>query len=225
MFRRFKRALDEALEKIGITEEDVDQLLDAMRDELIDTKAQIPQMESHIEALEREGVRERDRIEDCVRRASQAEAIGDQETMEVAVRFAEQHRSRLHVAEQKLEAAQAELVLKRREAEEMTGQLKEAIKNRGALAAQARRAKTIESTRGVSGHKVIDEFDRMADRTERGLDVDDAEKELDREMAGEEAAPDWKDVERRYDRTEREAEADAMLEEMKRRMGMDYDES
>ena len=217
--------MDEALEKIGITEDDVDQILDAMRDELIDTKAQIPQLETHIEALERERVREREKIEDCIRRASQAEAIDDKETLEVAVRFAEQHRSRLDVVEQKLEAAQAELVLKRREAEEMTGQLKEAIKNRGALAAQARRAKTIESTRGVSGHKVLDEFDRLADRTERGFEVDDAEKELDREMAGEKPIPDWNDADRRFDRSEREADAEAMLEELKRRMGMDSDDS
>jgi len=116
-------------------------------------------------------------------------------------------------------------VLKRREAEEMTGQLKEAITNRGALAAQARRAKTIESTRGVSGHKVLDEFDRLADRTERGFEVDDAEKELDREMAGEKPIPDWNDADRRFDRSEREADAEAMLEELKRRMGMDSDDS
>lgn len=224
MFKRLKRALDEALEKIGVTEDDVDRLLGAMREELIDTKAQVPELERHLAGLEKEREREREKVQDCVRRATQAEEIGDSETMEVAVRFAEQHRARLHVLEQKVEATRSELAMKRREVAEMTEQLKEAMSQRDALAAQARRARTIENTRG-SGRDAVDEFDRMADRMSRGVETSDAEEELDRELSGREDEPDWRDVERQFDRKEREANAEQLLEELKRRMGMEDDEA
>jgi phage shock protein A len=218
------RALDEALDKLGVTDDDVDQLLDAMRHELIDTKASIPDLERHLAGLEREHARELDKIEECVRRATQAEEIGDTETMEVAVRFAEEHRSRRQVLEQKIETTRAEIALKREEVVTMTAQLKEAMKRRDSLAAQARRARTIETTRG-SGRDALDEFERVADRTGRGADVSDAAEELDRELEGD-AAPseEWKSVERHYDKSEREASAERLLRELKRRMGVDSDE-
>ncbi len=224
MFRRLMRALDEALDKLGVTDDDVDRLLDAMRHELIETKATIPDLEAHLAALEREHARERDKIEECVRRATQAEEIGDMETVKVAVRFAEQHRSRRQVLEQKIETTGAEITLKREEVDTMTAQLKEAMKRRDSLAAQARRARTIETTRG-SGRDVIDEFDRAADRMDRGFDVSDAAEELDRELEPD-AAPreQWESVERRYDKAEREADAERLLRELKRRMGLDSDE-
>ncbi len=195
-----------------------------MRHELIETKASIPDLEAHLASLEREHARERGKIEECVRRATKAEEIGDMDTVEVAVRFAERHRARRLVLEQKIETTRAEILLKREEVDTMTAQLKEALKRRGSLAAQARRARTIETTRG-SGRDVIDEFDRAADRMGRDFDVSEAEEELDRELEPD-AVPreNWESVERRYDKSEREADAERMLRELKRRMGMDSDE-
>ena len=74
-------------------------------------------------------------------------------------------------------------------------------------------------------HVQIDEFDRAADRMDRGADVSDAVEELDRELEPDSGPrEDWESVERRYDKAEREADAERLLRELKRRMGMDSDE-
>lgn len=222
MFRRLKRALDDALSKLeakrgAATEEEVDRLLAAMREELVEAKASVPELEERIRSLERERDAERKRAEDCVRRAVQAESIGDGETVEVAERFAKEHLARGEVLEQKVEAARAELALRREEVARMTAQLKDARARRDALAIQARRARTMEKTHGA-GSDALEEFERAAERISRPSDVEAAERQLDRELGlGREEAPADPEAERLY----REARAEEMLQELKRRMGLE----
>lgn len=222
MFRRLKRALDDALSRLEAragpgTEEEVDRLIAAMREELIETKASIPGLEGQIRSLERQRDAEEKRAEECVRRAAQAEAIDDGETVEVAERFAREHLARVQVLEQKIEAAKSELVLRREEVARMTSQLKDARARRDALAIQARRARTMEKTRGA-GTDALEEFERAAERISRPSEVEVAERELDRELGlGREATPADPEAERLY----REARAEEMLRELKRRMGLE----
>ncbi len=222
MFRKVKRLLDQALDNLeskldGVSDDDIDRLIRAMRDELVETKTRIPELEAHLESLLLQADREKERAEDCERRAVQAEKIGDTETLDVARRFEAQHRHRLEVLVMKAEATRAEVLQHKDEVEQMTSQLKEAMARRDSIGVQARRAKAIETR--TSGFDAVDEFDRMAERVGRESDVDSARRELDEELDPLASRPYRRDY--RSDKTQREAEAEEMLRELKRRMGMD----
>jgi phage shock protein A len=220
MFGKLKTKLDQLLTSLenragANPGEDITRLLAGMREELIEAKATIPELEKHIESYGKLRQRELQRAADAERRGRQAAEIDDAETVEVAARFELKHLSRAEVFEQKAEAAVAELALQRRNVKEMTVQLKSAMKNRGALAAQARRARATGNLRG-GAQSSVDEFDRM----EREIEDDELEASaaLDVEDAlggmGDAAyAPDPEEL------------ADAQLEELKRRMARGTDDS
>ncbi|MFV1986385.1 MAG: PspA/IM30 family protein [Gemmatimonadota bacterium] len=219
MFRRIKRLLDQTLDHLesmidDVTDDDVDRLIRAMRDELVETKARIPELETLPAPLIARADREKAEAEACDRRAAQALEIGDAETQEVAERFAGQHRQRLEVLVMKAETTRQEILQHRDEAEQMTEQLKDAMARRDTIGIQQRRARAIENK--TSRFDSVDAFDRMADRMEGAADVNDAARELDFELD-----PLSEPPRRDYasDRAMREAKAEDLLEELKRRMG------
>ncbi len=166
MFRKLRRKIEQALDALekrspSDAREDIDRLLAGMREELIEAKASLPELEKQIRALRALRTRELGLAEDCVRRALQAERIGDVETRDVARQFEEKHRSRVLVYDSKIEAAEAELVLQTRTVSEMTGQLKSALARREALAAQARRSRATDALRGGRA-SAVDSFDDIA---------------------------------------------------------------
>ncbi len=213
MFKKLRRKLEQALQSLedrvpGDPSEEIQRLLAGMREELIEAKAVIPQLEKQIEQYGLLRQSELKKAEDAKRRGTQAAAIGDAETVEVAARFQAQHRSRAEVYEQKTEAAVAELALQRRNVKEMTAQLKTAIRQRDALVAQSRRARATGNLRGGAASSV-EAFDRM----ER--EIEDEELGASAAMDVEEAlggpgdggfAPDPDEL------------AEIQLEELKRRM-------
>jgi phage shock protein A len=215
MFRKLKGRLEDLLsaleERAGADPgDDITRVLAGMREELIEAKATIPELEKQITALGRLREREIERSKDAARRGGQAAGIGDQETVDVAARFELKHLERAEVYQQKLEAAQAELSLQQRNVREMTTQLKSAMKRREALIAQARRARATEGLRGGAASSV-DEFERMAREIEddeveasAAMDLQDALDGLD--GSGRSFAPDPEDL------------AAVQLEELKRRM-------
>ena len=217
MFRRLRRFLDDALSSLeersgGTSEEDVERLLVAMREELVEAKARLPELERQVRGIEARRVAELKRAEDAVRRADQAQAIGDSETVEVAVRFAEQHKSRAEMLLQQREAAEAELNLKRIEIEEMTVQLKSARSQKDVLVARARRSKTKQRLHDASGG-AAGAFDRFEDALTRDADLASAQEEVESDLGGDD--PELDELERmpRY-----EFEADELLEKLKRNM-------
>ncbi len=219
MFRKLRQALEEALDRLegsggGVSDDDIVRVLRAMREELVDTKARIPELEGLIESLRRERERERGKVEECVRRASQAEEIGDTETLEVAVKFAERHKLRLEVVEQKIEATKADLAMHHADIARMTEELKRAMKRRDALEVQARRAGTIETLRG-SGSDAVDEFERTVEKIDREAELSVAEEALDRDLDDRRS---WT-ADPALERARREENAERMLRELKRRMG------
>ncbi len=221
MFERIRRMLDQALDHLeskidDVSDDDVDRLIRAMRDELVETKARVPELESLLQSQIRQADREKEQARVADRRAAQAEEIGDTETVEVARRFAAQHRQRLEVLVMKAETTRADILQTRDEVGQMTEQLKEAMARRDSLGVQQRRAKAIEN-RG-SRFDSVDAFDRMAEKMEGASDVDEARRELDRDLDPLSEPP------RRDYNTERgirEANAEEMLRELKRRMGAD----
>jgi len=247
MFERLRRAMESALQALeartGDPGEDLDRLLAGMREELIAAKAGIPEIEKQIAGFERAGQVERRKLEECVRRVEQARAIDDAETVEVALRFAEGHRARVLVAEQKLEAARAELAAERLSVERMLEQLKEATARRDALAIRARRAR--EGAGASQDSSLLNEFDRFAERIERHDEVQAARRELDADeelggvggsSGGAEAETSGADASRTDDSRmdasltdaphtlDREALAELQLAELKRRMVAEKEE-
>lgn len=221
MFGRLRQALEDALDRLDArfgpeAGEDVERILAAMREELIETKARIPELEALLERHERQRAAEKRRAEDCVRRASQAERIGDAETVEVAERFARQHLERVAVLERKIEATRADIAFHRSEAKEMAEQLRDAMARRDALGIQARRARAIE--RGQEAGEAASAFDSMMDRADRDAEVEAARRALDLDL--EPAARDATSV-RDFEGLDREANAERLLRELKRRMGVD----
>lgn len=220
MFRRLRDAIERALSRLEgdeVTRDDLDRVIAAMREELIERKAAIPQLEANVRAAEKEKAAERRRAEDCVRRADQAGKIGDAETVRVAEEFAKRYLARVEVLERKIAAARAELAQERDEVARMTEALKEAISRRDVLLVQARRARAMDRA-GGGAREAIEELERIFERSERPAEMADARRELEEALGGRaEAAA----VDRELDRAGREAEADAMLSELKRRMGIE----
>ena len=148
-------------------------------------------------------------MEVCERRAMLAERIGDAETVRVAREFGAKHREKAAVLEQKVAAAEAELALRRREADEMVVRYKEAETNRFALLAQLRRTAATERMREANAGETgaFADFARMEEKVEHGASYVDALDELD------ESPPPTRDPSAsRQDLEER-------LRELKRRMG------
>lgn len=221
MFNRLRKTLDEALRKLEDAfgagpEEEIDDLLRAMRSELIQTKARIPEIEGQIKSHRRRLMAELQKVEECERRASQAEAIDDEETVRVAMEFKAKHVSRAEVAQQRLEAAEADLALQKQTVVEQMAQLKSASARKDAIAAQARRGRATESLRG-GGESAVDDFDRLEEQLTRDADMHDASRELD-EALGDYPADDLLD-----EPLDPAALADQQLRELKRRMADEQD--
>jgi phage shock protein A len=184
MFKKLKDAIDGALSALEGRSGDaanVDELLGGMRQELIEAKAALPRLEAGIEKLQQLQAQERRRAEDCVRRAGQAQEIGDEETLRLAVEYAERHRERVRVYDEKLAAARSELALQRRTVDEMKDQLKSAMTHRDVLKIRARRSATSESLRDA-GQSAAARFDRMAEEIEDEATRAEASRELDEEL-------------------------------------------
>jgi phage shock protein A len=220
MFKKLRAKLDQllsSLEDRAVADPgaEITDLLAGMREELVEAKATIPELERQIESLGQLRRRELQRASDAARRGRQAAEIGDQETVDVAARFEAQHRSRAEVYEQKTEAAVAELALQRRNVSEMTVQLKSALKNRDALVARARRARATGNLRGGTASSV-DEFERMA----RAIEDDELETtamaDMDDALGGGTGGPVYG--------PSPEELAEAQLEELKRRMSEGADD-
>ena len=210
--------VDEALDRMeakqdGVSEDDIDRVIYAMREELVETRARITELEDLLKSQLVQADREKEAARTAERRAARAAEIGDAETVEVANRFAARHRQRLEVLVIKAEATQAELQQHRDEAAQGAEQLKGAMARRDSLGVQQRRAKAIRHS--ASRFDSVDAFDRMADKMQGRTDLDDATREVEEALDPSPRAP------RRdfaAERELREARADAMLEELKRRM-------
>jgi phage shock protein A len=187
-------------------EDQVVEILSAMRREMVDARATLPLLQEHVAAAERELARERTALDDAVRRGGLAQKIGDAETVRVAAEFADRHRRRIAVLEEKVRAARAEHELRGLEVQDMMRRYKEADLNRFALLNEMRRAQAGQRLR-EAGATTDDDFARACDRIESEAAYNDAIDELSGMDPTPPPTSSADDVEER-------------LREMKRRMGM-----
>ncbi|HET7464346.1 MAG TPA: hypothetical protein VFJ82_24015 [Longimicrobium sp.] len=203
----FSQAWDSFIAEVGKREpeDQVAGLLGAMRREMVEARAQVPLLETHYKAAIVELERERKRLEETERRGAMAQRIGDAETVRVAGEFAEKHRRRVAVLEEKVRAAKAEWELRQQESTEMMAKYKEAEANRFALLGELRRQGARARIDEAGGGALNDDFDRFAQKIEDESAYDEALRGLDGD-----------DV----PRPSPVSDVDARLEELKRRMGM-----
>ena len=125
MFERLRDAVRAALEA-ATPPGDLRELARQMREAVVDAKVAVQEMRAALARTEIELKVEAQRLSDAERRGRLAGEIQDQETVEVAERFAARHRERVAVLERKLAAQREELSLAERDLAEMQGQLKSA---------------------------------------------------------------------------------------------------
>lgn len=184
-------------------EDQVAELLSAMRREWVAARADLPLLAERIEQARRELARERELLAQTERRGKLAEGK-DAETVRVAAEFAVRHRERIGVLEQKVAAAEAEQALRGREVEEMKQRYTEADGNRFALLAEIRRRQT-RARMGMGAEDTAGSFDDFGRMEEKISDADAyaaALDELDFDRPAPPPPPD--DVEERLRRLKRE---------------------
>jgi phage shock protein A len=205
--KMFSQAWDSFTTEVGKRdpEDHIAGLLGAMRREMVEVRAQVPLLEQNYKAAILELERERKRLEDTERRGAMAQRINDAETVQVAEEFAEKHRRRVAVLEEKVRAAKAEWELRQQESQEMMVKYKEAETNRFALLGELRRQGARARIDSAGGGPLGDDFDRFAQK----IDDDAAYGDALRDLEGGDAP-----------RPSPASDVDARLEELKRRMGM-----
>lgn len=211
--RLFSRTWDTFITELGRRdpEDEVVGLLGAMRREMVDARAALPMYEEHQRAAEAELLREQRALEDAVRRGGLAQKINDAETVRVAAEFAERHRKRVAVLEEKVRAARAERELRAQEVQDMMRRYKEADGNRFVLLNEVRRARSQQRIDGMMGGQEFDDFDRAAEKMESEIAYGDALDELN----GLDPTPPPPPP----SQTSIHDDVEARLQELKRRMG------
>jgi phage shock protein A len=206
--RLFRKSVDAFRTELSRREpeDQVADLLSGMRREMVAARAAIPLLEEDVRRLRADLESERLLLEQCERRLSMAERIGDDETVRVAREFAERHRERETVLQKKEQAAAAELALRSREAEEMHRKYQESDRNRFTLVSQLRRQQAAEKMR----ERLHDESGPFADFAR----MEDAVRDSEAHAA---AAREF-DVERDSPPPPR-SDLEERLQELKKRMG------
>lgn len=219
MFEELRAAFRQAIENFNRelhrdqVPETMDRLLAGMQRELVDAKALISELEGQVQRARGEARTEAEQADVCRRREEMARRIDDAETADLAARYAERHRKRQALLEQKVQALDEELAFRRKDAEEMLARLKEARTEREGLSATTGRTQARRSL--DEADDLFSELDRMAEQIEgegRAADAAEALDDLDLDRAS--------DFHVEIDRPPAQPpDVDAALAELKRRMG------
>jgi phage shock protein A len=223
MFEDLRAAFREALDnfdrelKRDQVPESVDRLLDGMKSQLADEKAEVRGLEAELEKAVAASARERDAGVTCRRREKMARDIGDEETANLAAQHAVRHEGHHAVLERKAQAMREELDFRRKSVEDMSAQLTEAIGRRGALGATAGRTDARQALSDADD--LFDELDRMAEKMTGEEAHADTARELDSvELLGADVS-DFDAALREEPPPREQLDVDAALAELKRRMG------
>ena len=214
MFDNLRRAFKEAVDNFhremdrDAIPEAVDGLLRGMRKEAVETKAALEGLKEQLATARKRASAEAREAKVCQRREAMARNIGDEETAEVAAKFAEKHANRGRVLSEKGDAIEAEVRLQESEYGEMLVQIKKARANLSTLAASAGRTQARESIHGADD--LFGELDRMAEKIGGSEASARAEEAL---------FDDARDFDEALGESRREEVIDARLDELKRRMG------
>ena len=213
MFENLRSAFREAVsnfkDELGRDEvpEAVDELLKGMQIEVTDSQTHVKSLEAQIKRALQLAELEKKEAATCRRREEMATEIKDEETARIAREYAEKHEQKQSIQEQKALALKKELDVRRAEVAEMMEKLKEAQKQRSALAATAGRTSARESL--SEAEDLFSELDRIAEKMSDGHHRQEAYRDLLEEFGPEDIRPEEPPV----------PDVDRRLEELKKRMG------
>ena len=178
-----------------------------MQIEVTDSQTHVKSLEAQIKRALQLAEAEKREAGTCRRREEMALEIKDEETARIAREFAEKHEQKQSIQEQKALALKKELDVRRGEVAEMLEKLKEAQKQRDALAATAGRTSARASL--SEADDLFSELDRIAEKMSDGQQRQEAYQDLLEEFGPEDIRPEEPPV----------ADVDRRLEELKRKMG------
>lgn len=145
----------------------------ALREALVEAKVGLTAMQEALTASGTELESERKMLEDAERRGRLAAALPDTETVALAQRYAERHRTRVEVLIRKIAVQQDELVIARREIDDMSAQYRTAAGGRSSDSVEAawRDLESAGATRPNSDDRLQHEVDqqRLQDAIEAQL--------------------------------------------------------
>jgi phage shock protein A len=219
MFEELRAAFRQAIENFNRelhrdqVPETMDRLLAGMQREIVDAKALISELESQVERARKEARSEAEQADVCTRREEMARRIDDTETADLAARYAERHRKRQALLEQKVAALDEELAFRRKDAEEMLARIKEARTEREGLTATTGRTQARQSL--DEADDLFSQLDRMAEKIEGERHAADAAEELD-DLDLDRPSDFHVEIDRP---PAQPPDVDAALAELKRRMG------
>ncbi|HUH13278.1 MAG TPA: hypothetical protein VMK65_09215 [Longimicrobiales bacterium] len=121
----WRQAVENFWRELRTEEEGPAGQLATMQRQLATARGELRRLRGELARCARQRAAELEEAEACRRRAALAEGIGDQETVQVAVRFAARHQEKAEVLGRKLEAFEAERALLEREVAEMERALAE----------------------------------------------------------------------------------------------------
>jgi|GEM_PF-749807 phage shock protein A len=185
MFRRFREKLERALERREadrpLSRVDVDELLSAMRREVIDLRSRIPRLEKEAERLAARAQQQIQRAELAHSKAQEEERAGRQDEAYTALEAARRALSDAESLRNQAAEAREEAERLKAEAADKLEQLKAAERNRSALIARSRRVGTArkleEMLRGPGGG--IRRFERAEEDIETAEDMAAATREVE----------------------------------------------
>lgn len=183
MFENLREAFREAVEnfKTELQRDEIpaaaDRLLRAMEGELVRVRSDLKGLEEELVQVNKRAEQEEAEARTCLRREEMAQRIDDEETVEVARRYARRHLRLKDVLVEKSRVLQREITVRRAEVEEMQDQLREARTHREALLASASRTEARSRIEGADD--LFEEMDRMAERIQEMEGRAQAAQEID----------------------------------------------
>ena len=222
MFRRLREKIERALESReaarALSREELDDLLHAMRKELIDLRARTARVEKEVAQLDSKAQDSVRRAEHAHRLAQDAKAAGREDEARGAMEATERALRQAEDLKRQAIEAHADLAELTAEAADKLEKLKEAQRNRHAILARSRRAKTSqrlgEAIRGPESG--IRRFEQAEEDLEAAEDLVAATQEVEEALGGP-TVPVETDYElRRLEQADEMADIERRLAELKR---------
>jgi len=180
LFDRLRDALRAALDA-ATPAGDLRDLARQMREAVIEAKVAVQELHEALGRTDQELAAERQRLADTLRRGRLAGEIQDQETVDVAQRFAAKHGERIGVLARKLAAQREELALATRDLADMQAELARAERDRPATEAERRAERAWRDLQQAGG--VRPGVDPADDRLKADLDRASREAAAERQLA------------------------------------------
>lgn len=182
VFEGFRRSFDDLLARATHPEER--RVIAArMRDTLVQAKTGLSDLRDGLDKARQRLTLEERELETVRRRKGLAEGIGDQQTVDIAVKYESVHVERVEILRKKVDAQEAELAVAEREVGEMSAELKAVLAGTDPRASgPAIDMPDVTAPDGADLRDEIDSLGRARVRADREADAARRLDELKRRM-------------------------------------------